>query len=136
MHQAQVQEAVDYLQKVQLVVDEWANSLDDIRAFIDAEAADMIHIKMPDLGSLHNTVEAVLACKAGGVGAFLGGSCAETDISARVAVHVALATRPDIVMAKPGIGVDEGITVVQNEMARTLAWIKHRHRLAPASETE
>jgi methylaspartate ammonia-lyase len=111
---------------VQLVVDEWANTLGDIRAFVDAQAADMIQIKMPDLGSVHNSVEAVLACQAGGVGAFLGGSCAETDLSARVAVHVALATRPDMVMAKPGMGVDEGIAVVQNEMARTLAWIGAR----------
>jgi methylaspartate ammonia-lyase len=69
---------------------------------------------------------AVLACKAGGVGAFLGGSCAETDISARVAVHVALATRPDLIMAKPGMGVDEGIMLVQNEMARPLTWIRVR----------
>ena len=111
---------------VQLVADEWANTLEDILAFVDAQAADMIQIKTPDLGSIHNTIEAVLACKAGGVGAFLGGSCAETDLSAKVAVHVALATRPDIIMAKPGMGVDEGIMLVQNEMARTLAWIRAR----------
>ncbi|MEA3338989.1 MAG: methylaspartate ammonia-lyase [Chloroflexota bacterium] len=112
--------------KVQLVVDEWANTLDDIRAFVDAQAAGVIQIKMPDLGSVHNSVEAVLACQAGGVGAFLGGSCCETDLSAKVAVHVALATQPDIIMAKPGMGVDEGIMLVQNEMARTLAWIRAR----------
>jgi methylaspartate ammonia-lyase len=111
---------------VELVVDEWANTLEDIQAFVEAQAADMIQIKMPDLGSVHNAVEAVLACKAGGVGAFLGGSCAETDLSARVAVHVALATQPDLIMAKPGMGVDEGIMLVQNEMARTLAWIRAR----------
>ena len=113
---------------VQLVADEWANTLDDIRAFVDAQAADMIQIKMPDLGSVHNSVEAVLACKSGGVGAFLGGSCAETDLSARVSVHVALATRPDIIMAKPGMGVDEAISLAQNEMARTLAWIRAREK--------
>ena len=126
--------------KVQLVADEWANTLEDIRAFVEAQAADMIQIKMPDLGSVHNSVEAVLTCKAGGpsavseaalrtgVGTFLGGSCAETDLSARVSVHVALATRPDIIMAKPGMGVDEGISLVQNEMARTLAWIRARDK--------
>jgi methylaspartate ammonia-lyase len=111
---------------LQLVADEWANTLDDIQAFIQAQAVDMIQIKMPDLGSVHNSIEAVLACKARGVGAFLGGSCAETDLSARVAVHVALATRPDMMMAKPGMGVDEGITLVHNEMARSLAWIRSR----------
>ena len=108
---------------VQLVADEWANTLQDIRAFVEAQAADMVQIKMPDLGSVHNSVAAVLACRAGGVGAFLGGSCAETDRAARVAVHVALATRPDIIMAKPGMGVDEAISLVQNEMIRTLAQI-------------
>ncbi len=113
---------------VQLVADEWANTLDDIRAFVDAQAADMIQIKMPDLGSVHNAVDAVLACKQGGAGAFLGGSCAETDISARVGVHVALAARPDIVMAKPGMGVDEAVMLAQNEMGRALAEIGQRHR--------
>jgi len=111
---------------VQLVADEWANTLEDIRAFVSARAADVIQVKMPDLGSVHNSVEAVLACKGGGVGAFLGGSCAETDLSAQVAVHVALATRPDMIMARPGMGVDEGIMIVQNEMARTLAWVRVR----------
>jgi methylaspartate ammonia-lyase len=111
---------------VDLVADEWANSLDDIQAFVDAGAADMIQIKMPDLGSIHNSIEAVLACKAGGVGALLGGSYAETDLSARVSAHVALATQPDLLMAKPGVGVDEAISLVQNEMARTLASIQER----------
>ena len=114
--------------QVQLVADEWVNTLDDIRAFIEAQAADMIQVKMPDLGSIHNTVEAVLACKTAGVGAFLGGSCAETDLSARVSAHVALATRPDIVMAKPGLGVDEGIMLLQNEMARTLALVSPQQK--------
>jgi methylaspartate ammonia-lyase len=111
---------------VELVADEWANNLDDIRAFVDAGAADMIQIKMPDLGSIHNTVQAVLACKAGNVGALLGGSYAETDLSARVSVHVALATQPDLIMAKPGVGVDEAISLVQNETARALAWMRER----------
>jgi methylaspartate ammonia-lyase len=120
---------------VQLVVDEWANTLEDIRAFADTQAADVIQIKMPDLGSVHNSVEAVLACRAGGVGGFLGGSCCETDLSAKVAVHVALATQPDMMMAKPGMGVDEGIMLVQNEMARTLAWIRARETLSARLET-
>jgi methylaspartate ammonia-lyase len=106
--------------EVQLVADEWANSLADIQLFADAQAVDMIQIKMPDLGSVHNSVEAVLACKAGDVGAFLGGSCAETVRSAHIAVHIALATQPDIIMAKPGMGVDEAVSLVNNEMARVL----------------
>ena len=111
---------------VKLVADEWANTLDDIRAFVDASAADMIQIKMPDLGSIHNTVEAVLTCKGADVGALLGGSYTETEISARASVHVALATQPDLIMAKPGLGTDEAISLVQNEMARTLYCIRER----------
>jgi methylaspartate ammonia-lyase len=111
---------------VRLVVDEWANTLEDIRAFVEAQAADMIQIKMPDLGGVHNAVEAVLACQADGVGAFLGGSCAETGLSTQVSVHLALATRPDLILAKPGMGVDEGCMLVHNEMARALAWIQAR----------
>jgi methylaspartate ammonia-lyase len=109
---------------VQLVADEWANTLEDIRAFVEAAAADMIQIKLPDLGGLHNAVEAVLACRSAGVGAFVGGSYAETDLAARASVHVALATQADLLMAKPGLGVDESISLVQNEMARTLVQIE------------
>jgi methylaspartate ammonia-lyase len=108
---------------VQLVADEWANTLEDIRAFVEAGAADMVQIKMPHLGGIHNAVEAILACQMGGVSAFVGGSYAETDVSARASVQVALATQADLLMAKPGMGVDEAISLVQNEMARTLAQI-------------
>jgi methylaspartate ammonia-lyase len=113
---------------VQIVADEWVNTLEDILEFVTAGAVDMIQIKMPDLGGVQNSVDAVLACKDGDVGAFLGGSCAETDLSARVAVHVALATQPDMIMAKPGMGVDEGVTIVQNEMTRALVEMKVRDR--------
>ena len=112
--------------KVQLVAGAWTNTLEDIRAFVDGRAAHMVQIKMPALGSMHNTVEAVLACKAIGLGACLGGSRGETDVSARASAHVALATRPDLLMAKPGGGVDEAISLVQNEMARCLAQIELR----------
>ncbi|MDZ7844151.1 MAG: methylaspartate ammonia-lyase [Anaerolineales bacterium] len=106
--------------KVQLVTDEWANTLEDIQAFLNQRAGHMIQIKPPDLGSLHNSVDAVLACKNHQTSAFLGGSCAETDLSARASVHLALATRPALIMAKPGLGIDEGISLITNETNRTL----------------
>jgi methylaspartate ammonia-lyase len=109
---------------VELVADEWANTLDDVRAFLAAQAADMIHVKMPQLGSVHNSVDAVLSCREREIGALLGGSCTETDISARVSAHVALATLPDVIMAKPGEDVTAGIALLQNEMARALVTIK------------
>jgi methylaspartate ammonia-lyase len=109
---------------VQIVAGKWANTLADIRAFVDAGAADAIQITMPELGSLHNTVEAVLACRAGDTGAFVGGSQTETHLSAKVSVHVALATSADLLLAKPGVGVDEAISLARNEMARTLAVLR------------
>jgi methylaspartate ammonia-lyase len=105
---------------VELVADEWANTLADIQEFNRAGAADMIQIKTPDLGGLHHSVEAVLDCRRHGVLAHVGGSCCETDRSARACVHVALATGADQILAKPGMGVDEGLSIVGNEMARTL----------------
>ena len=71
----------------------------------------------------HNTIDAVLYCKAQGVEAYQGGTCNETDISARACLHAAMATRPERVLVKPGMGFDEGMTIVANEMNRILAYI-------------
>ena len=106
---------------VQIVADEWANTVEDIRAFNRAHAADVIQIKAPDLGPVHDIVDAVLDCRAHGVVAHLGGSCCETERSAQVCVHLALATGADQLLAKPGMGVDEGLSIVRNEMARAIA---------------
>lgn len=111
---------------VAIVVDEWCNTYDDIEAFASARAADMIQVKVPDLGGLPETVQAVSACHRHGVAAYLGGSCTETDLSAQVCVNVAVATQADLQLAKPGMGVDEGLMVVRNEQARLLARLTER----------
>jgi methylaspartate ammonia-lyase len=84
----------------------------------------MAQIKTPDLGSVHNVVESIIYCKKRGVEAYQGGSCNETDISARTCVHIALAARAERMLAKPGMGFDEGYSVVRNEMERTLGLLK------------
>ncbi|MGB9857218.1 MAG: methylaspartate ammonia-lyase [Dictyoglomaceae bacterium] len=109
---------------VDIVADEWCNSLKDIEEFVKAEAVDMIQIKTPVLGSVHKSVEAVLFCKKNNVGAYVGGTCNETDRSAQVSTHIALATQADQILAKPGMGVDEGLMIVYNEMQRTLSILK------------
>lgn len=106
---------------VELVADEWCNTFADIKAFVDAKACDMVQIKTPDLGGINNTIEAVLYCKENGVGAYQGGSCNETDRSAQISTDIAVATKPDQILAKPGMGVDEGLMIVYNEMHRVLA---------------
>ncbi|HVJ50786.1 methylaspartate ammonia-lyase [Desulfitobacterium sp.] len=114
--------------KVEVVADEWCNTYEDIVAFVDTQAADMVQIKTPDLGGIQNTVEAVLYAKKFGVGAYVGGSCNETDSGGRTAVHAALATQPDLMLAKPGMGVDEGYMIVHNEMNRTLEILRHKEK--------
>lgn len=111
-----------------IVADERCNTLDDIRQFAEAGAAHLVQIKMPDVGSVADTARAVLLCKRRGVGAYVGGSCAETDLSARASVHIAVATQADMMLAKPGMGVDEGLSIVGNEQARLLATLRHRAR--------
>lgn len=106
---------------VGLIADEWCNTLADIRLFAAASAADFVQIKTPDLGSIHNTIEAVLYCRTNGMGACLGGTANETDQSTRITCHIGLACQPDFMLSKPGLGADEALMIQTNEMARTLA---------------
>lgn len=112
--------------EARVVVDEQCNTLEDIRLFAEAKAAHLIQIKMPDVGSIADTARGVLVCKENGVGAYVGGSCTETDLSARVAVNIAVATRAYMILAKPGMGVDEGVSIVGNEQSRLLSTLKYR----------
>jgi methylaspartate ammonia-lyase len=114
--------------EVGIIVDEWANTLDDIKYFADAGAADFIQVKTPDLGGLNNTIEALIYCKSRNMGACLGGTGNETDQSARLCVHIGLACRPDFMLSKPGLGFDEAFMVQTNEMARTLTLLAARSR--------
>ncbi len=111
---------------VKLVLDEWCNTVEDVKLFTDAKSGDFLQIKTPDLGGIGNTIEAVLYCKANGMGASLGGTANETDQSARVTAHIGLACQPDFVMSKPGLGADEALMIQTNEMARTLAILQAR----------
>ena len=110
--------------KVCITADDWCNTLEDCKCFADNQAAHMIQIKAPDLGGIHNSIEAVMYCKSKGVKAFLGGSCNGTDISTRVTVNMAMATSADMIYNKPGMGVDEGYMIVYNEMQRVLAILR------------
>ncbi len=110
--------------KVRIVADEHCNTLEDIREFTDAKAGHMLQIKTPDLGGIQNVVESVLYCRANGAEAYQGGTCNETDISAQACVHVAMAARPVRMLAKPGMGFDEGFMIVNNEMERIIHVLK------------
>lgn len=104
-----------------LIADEWANAPGEMQRFAGAKAAHAIQIKVPDNGSLVTTIEAMRTCREHGVLPYLGGSCNETDISARATVHVGIAFGAWRLFTKPGMGFDEGLMVMTNEMNRTLA---------------
>ncbi|TIO32255.1 methylaspartate ammonia-lyase [Mesorhizobium sp.] len=109
-----------------IVVDERCNTLEDIRLFAEAKASHLVQIKPPDVGSIAETARAVLICKENQVGAYVGGSCTETDLSAQASVHVSVATQADMMLAKPGMGVDEAFSIVGNEQNRLLAMLNRR----------
>lgn len=115
---------------VKISVDEWCNSLEDIEIFLAAGAADVIHVKTPDLGGVNNAIEAMLLIARSGVEAYCGGTCNETEISARVSAHIAMACGASQILAKPGMGVDEAMMIVGNEMARTVVLVKNREKNA------
>ncbi len=105
---------------VRIVADEFCNGDEDVARFVAADAVDLIQIKMPDLGCLTEALDAVRTCREGGLGVFIGGSCSETEVSAVASAHLAMSVDADQVLAKPGMGVDEGITIVRNTMRRAV----------------
>ncbi len=120
--------------QVKIVADEWCNTVEDVIDFTDARCCDMVQIKTPDLGGIQNIVEAVLYCNDHGMESYQGGTCNETDTSARTCVHLALATHPQRMLVKPGMGFDEGLTIVRNEMNRLLALLAYKYDATPGAE--
>lgn len=106
---------------VEIVVDEWCNTYEDVVDFTDNKAGHIVQVKSPDLGSIHDIIESLLYCKKKGMGAYLGGSCNETERSGIIGVHIAMATSPVQYLAKPGMGVDEAYMITFNEMQRIIA---------------
>lgn len=103
---------------VKLMIDEWCNNFEDLQQWVDSGTIDKINVKTITLGGVHNIASSILYCNKKGVGAMMGGTCNETDISAMMCAHIAMATRPEAIAARPGMGVDEGLMTVYNEMAR------------------
>jgi len=113
---------------VELVADEWCNTYEDVVFFADNNSGHMLQIKTPDLGGVNNTIEAILYCKKKNVGAYCGGTCNETNRSAEVCTNIAMACGADQCLAKPGMGVDEGYMIVNNEMNRVVALVNRRSK--------
>jgi methylaspartate ammonia-lyase len=111
---------------VELVADEWCNTYEDVVFFADNKSGHMLQIKTPDLGGVNNVIESILYCNKKGLGAYCGGTCNETNRSAEVTTNIAIACGAVQCLAKPGMGVDEGYMIVNNEMNRTVALANRR----------
>ena len=111
---------------VELVADEWCNTLEDVIYFADNKSGHMLQIKTPDLGGVNNIAEAIIYCNKKGVGAYCGGTCNETNRSAEVTTNIAIGCAAKQCLAKPGMGVDEGYMIVNNEMNRVVALANRR----------
>jgi methylaspartate ammonia-lyase len=86
----------------------------------------MLQVKTPDLGGVNNIIEALLYCREKGLGAYSGGTCNETNRSAEITTQIAMACGASQALAKPGMGVDEGFMIVNNEMNRVVALANRR----------
>ena len=113
---------------VEIVADEWCNTYEDVVLFADNKSGHMLQIKTPDLGGVNNIIEAILYCKKKGIGAYCGGTCNETNRSSEVCTNIAIACGADQCLAKPGMGVDEGYMIVNNEMNRVIALVNRRKK--------
>ena len=111
---------------VEIVADEWCNSLEDIKYFADNKAGDMLQIKTPDLGGVNNVAEAIIYCNERGIGSYVGGTCNETNVSTEITTNIALACKASQLLAKPGMGCDEALMIVRNEMNRVIALINSK----------
>ena len=114
----------DYLRmrrmSLQLVAGAKINTLADVRAFAQAEAAHMFHLVMPRLGTVQEVILAVQACQASGIGILLEG------IPSAVTSQVALTAQPDILALPPNWPDDSSVATLHNEMARLLSWLAHK----------
>ena len=111
---------------MELVADEWCNTLSDIKAFADRKAGHVVQIKTPDLGGVNNIADAIIYCNKVGIGSYSGGTCNETNRSAEITSNIAMACGALQVLAKPGMGVDEGYMIVNNEMNRVAALVNRK----------
>jgi len=107
--------------KVNLGVDEWCNTREDIKLWVDNKGADRITVKAVDMGCVHNIIEAVQYCSKHAVGAYLAMTCNQTDRATQVCANIALAVHSFTIGASPGMGLDEGLMIVWNEMQRVIA---------------
>jgi len=84
-----------------ICVGEWCNTADDVKKFTDSGGAEMIQVKFPVLGGLHQTIEALRYCDKGESRLTSVVAAARRRGRPQISPHVALATQPFQILAKP-----------------------------------
>jgi len=109
-----------------LVAAGWVDSLDAVKAVIEADAAHMLRLTLPALGGLDQTITAILACQGHGLGVLLDPDPAATPRTTEIALHLALATQPTLLTTAPPPTNLTDLATIHNEMTRLLTWIAAR----------
>ena len=88
---------------VKLFADEWAITLEDRKEFVAEGATDIMGAHHPnDLGGVNNAVEIIRFSRANGAEPVVGATCCETERSAQLRAHLALATQPSFMLVRAG----------------------------------
>jgi methylaspartate ammonia-lyase len=106
--------------KLQLVAHAGIQSAEDAQAFTEGNAAHLLYIELPQMGSLTESMTAAFAAQEQQIGVLFGGSPDETQLAAQNSLYLALALQPTLLLAKPGRLGEAGIAAAYNEMNRTL----------------
>jgi methylaspartate ammonia-lyase len=102
---------------LQLVASAGISTLADVEALAQAGAAHLLHLRMPQLGTIQELMVASQLCRTHDVGILL------EQVPSAMNSQVALAIQPDVLTYPISWPAEMSIATFHNEMARTLAWL-------------
>jgi methylaspartate ammonia-lyase len=114
----------------ELIAEFWCASREDHLAFAEARAADYQMVHAPTIGDVAAVVQTVVDLKQRGVKVYLAGTATGTHASATVIAHLALATNPELVLATPGGGLTEAVSLATTEAGKVIALAARPHGTA------
>jgi methylaspartate ammonia-lyase len=116
----------------ELIADYFCASVEDHRAFAEAQAADYHMVHAPTVGSVQGSMDVMLDLKQRGIMPYLAGTGTSTDRSGMTIAHMAVAASPDLLLLTPGPGVDTAHSITVNEIQRILTLVRARREPARA----
>lgn len=127
MQRALMRQLMDYTRmrrlNLELAASKSINTLADVEAYVEAGAAHMLELSFSRLGSVHQVIQAIRTCHHRKVAVLLRDNFATAVATPPLACHVALAAQPALIAATWKSRERQDLTVLYDEMARTLAWL-------------